>query len=142
MKIRDIMTSGARCIGPDAPLTAAASIMRELDVGALPVCENDRLAGIITDRDIAIRGVAESRDPTITPVRTVMSSEIVYAFEDQNVKEAAHLMEEKQIRRLPVLNHDKRLVGIVSLGDVAKEASTGLSGEALREISQPAGAHG
>ncbi|HEY8993871.1 MAG TPA: CBS domain-containing protein [Lacunisphaera sp.] len=141
MKIRDIMTSGARCVGPDAPLTAAASIMRELDVGALPVCENERLAGIITDRDIAIRGIAESRDPSITSVRTVMSPEIVYAFEDQNVEEAAHIMELNQIRRLPVLNREKRLVGIVSLGDVAKQAGAGLSGEALREISQPAGAH-
>lgn len=135
------MTSGARCVGPDESLTTAAGIMRQLDVGALPVCENDRLAGIITDRDIAIRGVAEARDPSITPVRTVMSPQIVYAFEDQNVKEAAHIMEEHQVRRLPVLSRDKRLVGIVSLGDVAKEASTGLSGEALREISQPAGAH-
>jgi CBS domain-containing protein len=141
MKIRDIMTSGARCVGPDESLTAAARIMRQLDVGALPVCENERLDGMITDRDIAIRGVAEARDPTVTAVRTVMSPEIVYAYEDQNVKEAAHIMEEKQIRRLPILNREKHLVGIVSLGDVATEASADLSGEALREICQPAGAH-
>lgn len=141
MKIREIMTSGARCIGPDASLTKAASLMRELDVGSLPVCDNDRLTGMITDRDIAIRGVAEARDLSGTPVRAIMSQTVVYAFDDQDVEDAARVMEMNQIRRLPILNRDKRLVGIVSLGDVATGTTDRLSGEALREISQPASAH-
>lgn len=141
MKVRQIMTKEARCIGPDASLTRAASLMRELDVGSLPVCDNDRLAGMITDRDIAIRGVAEARDLSGTPVRAIMSPDVVYAFDDQDVEDAARVMEMNQIRRLPVLDHDKRLVGIVSLGDMATTANTSLSGEALREISQPASAH-
>lgn len=137
MKISEVMTPHAKCIGPDSTLVEAARQMRELDVGSLPICENDRLAGMITDRDLALRGITESRDPRSTPVREVMSPGIVYIFEDQDVEEAARLMEVKQIRRLPVLNRDKRLVGIVSLGDLAVEAGTALSGEALKEISQP-----
>lgn len=138
MKISEIMSTEASCVGPDASLTKAAGMMRDLDVGGLPVCDNDRLAGMITDRDIAIRAVAEARDPAGTPVREVMSPEIVYAFADQDVEEVARLMEAKQIRRLPVLSREKRLVGIVSLGDMAIEAGAQLSGEALKEISQPA----
>ncbi len=137
MKISEIMTPDARCIGPDASLTAAAGMMRDLNVGALPICDHDRLAGMITDRDLAIRAVAEARDPQGTPVRAVMSPEVVYAFEDQDVEDVARIMEVKQIRRLPVLNRGKRLVGMVSLGDMATEASTSLSGEALKEISEP-----
>lgn len=137
MKLSEIMTTGARCIGPDVNLTVAAAMMRDLNVGALPVCENDRVTGVITDRDITIRAVAESRPPEITPVRMVMSADIVYAFEDQDVEDIARIMELKQIRRIPVLNRDKRLVGIVSLADIAIDAGIQLSGEALKEISQP-----
>jgi CBS domain-containing protein len=137
MKISEIMTADARCISPNVSVTAAARLMRDLDVGSLPVCENDRVTGLITDRDIAIRAVAEARDPEGTPVRAVMSSEIVYALEDQDVEDVARLMEVKQIRRLPVLSREKRLVGIVSLGDLAVEAGMALSGEALQEISRP-----
>lgn len=131
------MTPHAQCISPDACLADAAQRMRELDVGALPICDNDRLAGIVTDRDLAIRGVAEGRDPRSTPVRAVMSPHLAYIFDDQEIEEAARLMEVKQIRRLPVLNRAKRLVGIVSLGDIAVETGVTLSGEALKEISQP-----
>jgi CBS domain-containing protein len=137
MKIRDVMTPHAKCIGPESTLVDAARQMRELDVGSLPICENDRLAGMITDRDLALRGMAEGLDPHLTPIRAVMSPGIVYIFEDQDVEEAARLMEVRKIRRLPVLNRDKRLVGIVSLGDLAVEAGTAISGEALKEISQP-----
>jgi CBS domain-containing protein len=137
MKIRDVMTPHAKCIGPDSTLVEVARQMRELDVGSLPICENDRLAGMVTDRDLVLRGIAEARDPGSTPVRELMSPGIVYIFEEQDVGEAARLMEVKKIRRLPVLNRDKRLVGIVSLGDLAVEAGTALSGEALKEISQP-----
>jgi CBS domain-containing protein len=137
MKIREAMTPHAQCVSPDASLADAAQRMRELDVGALPICDNDRLAGIMTDRDLAIRGVAEGRDPRSTPVRAVMSPHLAYIFDDQEVEEAARLMEVKQIRRLPVLNRAKRLVGIISLGDIAVETGVALSGEALKEISQP-----
>lgn len=136
-KIREVMTPHAQCTGPDIMLVDAARQMRELNVGSLPICENDRLVGMVTDRDLALRGIGEALDPRATPVRTVMSPGIVYIFEDQDVEEAARLMEVKQIRRLAVLNRDKRLVGIVSLGDLAVEAGTALSGEALQEISQP-----
>jgi CBS domain-containing protein len=137
MKIKEIMSNDTRCIRPDDSLVAAAELMRELDVGALPVCDNERLAGMVTDRDIAIRGVGLAREPLSTPVRMVMSQGIVYAYEDDDVESAGRLMEEKQIRRLPVLNMEKRLVGIVSLGDLALSAGTRVSGAALREISQP-----
>lgn len=140
-QIREVMTPHARCIGPESTLVDAARQMRELDVGSLPICENDRLAGMITDRDLALRGIGEALDPSLTPVRAVMSPGIVYIFEDQDVEEAARLMEVKKIRRLAVLNRDKRLVGIVSLGDLAVEAGTALSGEALHEISQPVHHH-
>ena len=111
--------------------------MRDLDVGAVPICQNDRIAGMLTDRDITIRAVAEGRDPNRTTVREAMSEGIVYVFEDQDVDEVARTFEQKQIRRVPVLNREKRLVGIVSLGDLAVEASAGLGGEALKEVSQP-----
>ena len=136
MKISDVMTPQPECIKPDASLADAARMMRELEVGALPVCENDRLTGMITDRDLVIRGLAEARDPVSTKVRTIMSSELVSTFDDQDVEVAARLMEVKQVRRLTVLNREKKLVGIVSLGDLAVDVGMALSGEALKEISQ------
>jgi CBS domain-containing protein len=111
--------------------------MRDLDVGSLPVCDNDRLAGIVTDRDIAVRGVANGRDPEKTHVREVMTPGIVYVFDDEDTQRAARVMEEHQIRRLPVLNRAKRLVGIISLGDIAVRASAVLSGDALQAVSEP-----
>ncbi len=106
---------------PDASLQEAAEQMKELDVGSLPVCDSDQLVGVITDRDITIRSVAEGHDPQADHVRDVMTPELVYIFEDQDTSEAAQLMREKQIRRLPVLNREKRLVGIVTLGDLVVE---------------------
>ena len=138
MKVSEIMTSGAHCVGPDVSLIRAATLMRELNVGSLPVCEGTRLMGMITDRDIAVRGVAEGRELDGTPVRAIMSPEVIYAYEDQDLADAARVMEMNQIRRLPVLSRDKRLVGILSLGDVATEGhDERLSAEALREISLP-----
>ena len=131
------MTSGVRCVAPDTKLTAAAKLMGELDVGALPVCDNDRLAGMVTDRDIAVRAVAQGRDPNQTTVQDVMTGGIVFIYEDDDVEEAARLFETKRIRRLPVLNRDKRMVGIISLGDLAVNAGAGLGGEALKEVSEP-----
>lgn len=137
MKIKDIMTPKARCVAPATTLSDAARLMREIDVGSLPVCDNDRLSGMVTDRDIVVRGVAEKVDPATTEVRAVMTPGVSYVFEDQEVAEAARIMEERQIRRLPVVDTDKRLVGIVALADLATEAGSELSGEALREISEP-----
>jgi CBS domain-containing protein len=115
--------------------------MRDLNVGPLPVCgSDDRLAGMITDRDIIVRAVAEGKDPRATPVREIMTPNVVYCFEDQDVHDAAALMEDNQIRRLVVLNHGKRLVGIVSLGDIAVHTADDqfqLAGEALERISEP-----
>lgn len=137
MKVRDIMTANVRCIGPDTSLKEAAMLMKDLDVGALPICAHDQLAGMLTDRDIAVKGVARGCDPEKTPARDAMHEGIIFVYDDQDVGEAARLFETKQIRRLPVLNHEKRMVGIISLGDLAVNAGEGLGGEALKEVSQP-----
>ena len=138
MKVHEIMTAHARCVGPDNTLVEAAGLMRELDVGALPVCEDDRIAGIVTDRDIVLRSTADGRDPNSTAVRDVMSPGVVHVTADQEVDEAARVMEERQVRRLPVLGRDRRLVGIVSLGDIALSSNPAFSGLALRDVSEPA----
>ena len=135
MKVHEIMTAHARCVGPENTMVEAAGLMRELDVGALPVCDNDRLAGMVTDRDLALRGVADGRDPNSTIIRDVMSPGIIYVFADQEVEEVVRLMENRQIRRLPVLNREKRLVGIVSLGDIALDYGDKAVGHTLEEIS-------
>jgi CBS domain-containing protein len=135
------MTPGAECVPPDSTLQDAARKMRDLDVGALPVCDNDRLSGMLTDRDIVVRAIAEGRDPKMVRVRDAMTAGIDYCFEDDDVREAAHHMQEKQIRRLAVLNRDKRLAGIVSLGDLAvRTRDERLCGKALEQVSEPAGA--
>lgn len=138
MKVHEIMTSAPRCVSPDNTLVEAAGAMRQFDVGALPVCDHDRLAGMITDRDIVVRAVADGKDVSRATVRDAMSPGTVWIFADQDVEDAAHLMEEKQLRRLPVLNREKRLVGIVSLGDIAVNSQPAFSGIALKEVSQHA----
>jgi CBS domain-containing protein len=138
MKIREIMTPDAQCIRPDETLVDAASLMRQLDVGVLPVCDDEAVVGMLTDRDIAVRAVADARDPSTTLVREVMSPGTIFVFDDHNVEEAVRVMEQHQIRRAPVLNREKKLVGIVSLGDIAVDASAALSGEVLKYVSQPA----
>lgn len=138
MRVHDIMTRGVQCIGPEASLQEAAARMKSLDVGTLPVCENDRLVGMLTDRDITVRATAEGEGPKVIHVRDIMTPDIVYCFDDQLVSEAAELMKENQIRRLVVLNRDKKLVGIVSLGDVAVETGDGeLVGNTLEAVSEP-----
>lgn len=136
MNIEKAMTPAVRCVALDATLVEAAKVMSELDIGAVPVCDADRLAGMLTDRDIVLRCVSEGRDPRRTTAREIMSEGIIYIYSDQEVEDAAELMEQKQIRRLPVLNREKRLVGILSLGDVAIHTSNELSGEALKVVSQ------
>jgi CBS domain-containing protein len=121
MKVRDIMTTGVAVIEPDATLEEAAEKMKAHDVGPLPVCENDQLIGMVTDRDITILGTAEGRNPQETTVRDVMTPEVFYVQENQDVEEATRLMEQHQVRRLPVVNESKKLVGIVGLADVANK---------------------
>lgn len=137
MKVHEIMTAHARTVAPDNTLVEAAGLMRELDVGALPVIDGGRLAGIVTDRDLVVRGIADGRDPNQTSVDHVFSSGAVHVFADQDVEEAARLMEEKQIRRLLVVDRTERLVGIVSLGDIAGASQPAFSGIALRDVSAP-----
>jgi CBS domain-containing protein len=139
MELREIMTRNVEVVNAGASLQEAARKMRSLDVGLIPVCNDDRLEGILTDRDITIRATADGRDPTKTKVADVMSSDIAYCFEDQEVGEAVSLMEARQIRRLPILNSNKHLVGIVSLGDVAVHGTDReMAGATLQEVSQPA----
>ena len=141
MKVREAMTRDVRLVKPDQPIREAAKLMGELDIGALPVEENDRLVGMITDRDIAVRAVAAGRGPD-TAVSGIMSREIKYCFEDQSVEEVTQNMGELRIRRLPVLTRDKRLIGILSLGDLAiDEGARDEAGEALGGISRPGGQH-
>jgi len=137
MKVSEAMTHYVESVRPEATLQEAAGRMKTLDVGSMPVCDNNRLAGILTDRDITIRATALGKNPASVQVREVMTPEAIYCFEDQDVAEAADLMRENQIRRLLVLNRDKRLVGIVSLGDLAVETGDEqLAGHALEGISE------
>jgi CBS domain-containing protein len=141
MNVSERMTRDVEVAEPNQSIVDAARLMADLDVGVLPVGENDRLVGMITDRDIVVRGLANGRGLD-TPIREVMSAEIRYCYEDQSLEEVARNMSDIQVRRLPVLNRDKRLVGIISLGDIATgEAPTSKSGEALSGISRPGGEH-
>ncbi len=141
MKVREAMTREVRLARPEQTIQEAAKQMAELDIGALPVEENDRLVGMITDRDIAVRAVAQGRGPDCR-VRDVMSTEIKYCFEDQTVDDVTQNMGDLRVRRLPVVNRDKRLVGILSLGDIALEdGAQDEAGEALTQISRPGGSH-
>jgi CBS domain-containing protein len=136
-KIKELMSRDVQVISPDETIREAAQHMLKGNFGMMPVGENDRLIGSISDRDIAIRAVAAGKD-TGTKVREVMSEGIYWAYEDDSVAEVAKLMSEHQIRRLPIVNADKRLVGIVALGDFAVDsADIAVAGEALAEISQP-----
>jgi len=141
MKVKDAMTREVRLMRPDQSIRDAAHLMAELDIGCLPVEENDRLVGMITDRDIAVRAVSEGRGPQ-TPIREVMSSEVKYCYDDQSVDEITRNMADLRLRRLPVLNRSKRLVGILSLGDLAvAEQAQEDAGDALCGISRPGGQH-
>lgn len=140
MRVSECMTRNVRVADPDQTIREAAGTMAELDAGVLPVGDGDRLVGMITDRDIAVRGIAEGKGPDAR-VRDVMSTEVKYCFEDEQVDDVLRNMGDIQIRRLPVVNRDKRLVGIVSIGDLATNGATARAGEALGGISQPGGEH-
>ena len=140
MQVRQAMTPDVQLADPDQSIQEAARMMADLDSGVLPVRENDRLIGMITDRDIAIRAVAAGKAPK-TKVRDVMSAEVKYCYEDDDLEEVARNMAEIKVRRLPVLNHQKRLVGILSLADLALTNGPDDAGEAICGISEPGGEH-
>ena len=136
MKVSEAMSRDVRMTDPGQPICEAAKAMAEIDAGALPVSENDRLVGMITDRDIAIRAVAERKGPE-TPVRDVMSSEVKYCYDDEDIEHVADNMAQLQVRRLPVVNREKRLVGIVALGDVSRSSSAATAGRTVKGVSRP-----
>jgi CBS domain-containing protein len=138
MRVSEAMTREVRIANPGQTIRDVAKMMADLDAGAMPVGENDRLVGMITDRDITIRAVALGKGPD-TPVREVMSSDVKYVFDDEDLEDVAQNMADIQMRRLPVVNREKRLVGIVSLGDIAQKEDTHTSGEAIAGVSQPGG---
>jgi CBS domain-containing protein len=138
MKLSEIMTREVEIIQPDDTLRLAAQKMRDRDIGFLPVCDGENLMGVLSDRDIAIRALADGMDLNVMLSRDLMTSPAIYCFDDQDVTEAAKLMEENQIRRLVVLSReDKSLVGVVSLGDLARKGITDISGRVLQRVSEP-----
>ena len=136
MKVREIMTRNVTLVAPTDDLRSAAQLMEKNDFGMVPVGENDRLVGMLTDRDITVRAVARGLAPDQTKVRDVMTTDVKYVYDDESVADVSRNMSQLQVRRLPVLNRDKRLVGIVSLGDLALKQPKP-AGEALRSISEP-----
>jgi CBS domain-containing protein len=141
MIIREVMTRNAKLTHPDDTLQQAAMLMKDCDCGVLPVADGDHLVGMLTDRDIAVRLVAQGKDPAKTKVREVMTAEVRYCFEDEDLDHVAENMAEQRLRRLPVVNREKRLVGIVSLGDVAVYADSKQTDAAVSAVSEPGGPH-
>ncbi len=140
LKVRDVMSTDVCLVSPDDPIQKAAMNMGQYDAGIMPVSENDRMIGMITDRDIAVRAVAQGRGPD-AKVRDVMTGEVKYCYDDEDAAHVSDNMAELQVRRLPVVNREKRLVGIVSLGDIARRQAPEKTGEAVRGVSQPGGQH-
>ena len=139
MKVKDVMTKLVEFVRPETTVQEAAGKMKDLNVGPIPVCEGERVLGILTDRDIVVRAVAEGRDARTTRVQDVMTRDVVCCTEDDDVKEAARLMKEHQIRRVVVVTADKRLAGIVSLGDIAVDTHDDkMSGDVLEKVSSDA----
>ena len=140
MRVSEAMTRDVRIANPSQSIREVAKIMDDIDAGAMPVGENDRLVGMITDRDITVRAVAAGKGPD-TLVRDVMSKDVKYVFDDEDLEHVAKNMADIQVRRLPVVNRDKRLVGIVSLGDIALNEGKRTSGKAIKGVSKPGGKH-
>ena len=140
MKVSEVMTRDVQTVRPDQPVQQAASFMLSADAGSIPVTDGDRLIGMITDRDIAVRGVAKGYGPD-TPVRELMTNDIICARDDDDVDEVASKMSEAQVRRLPVIDDQDRLCGIVSLGDLSRDADEDTANEALEGVSEPGGKH-
>jgi CBS domain-containing protein len=137
MDISQVMTRKVEVVRPDATLQEAAQMMKRIDVGSLPVCDGRKLQGMLTDRDVTVRAVAEGRDPRQTKVRDVMTADVVYGRTGQDIKEIAEAMAAHQIRRMPIVNEDNELVGIVALGDLAVDADEKLGGDVLADVSNP-----
>jgi CBS domain-containing protein len=140
MKISDVMTTDVETVSADQTAQDAAKFMLRAEAGSIPVCDGDTVIGMITDRDIAVRGVAEGRGPD-TPIRDLMTDGIVCAREDDDVRDVASKMSEAQVRRLPVLDAQDRLCGIVSLGNLSRQTDGSSAGQALEGVSQPGGRH-
>lgn len=140
MIVSEAMSRDVRIASPDETICDAAKAMAAIDAGSLPVAENDRLVGMITDRDIAVRAVGERKGPD-TPIRDVMTKDVKFCYEDEDLDHVAANMGDIRVRRLPVMSRDKRLVGIVSLGDVAMAEGRGAAGKAVTGISRPGGPH-
>ena len=140
MKISECMSRDVQLAAPDHSLQSAAQMMADIDAGFLPVADNGRLIGIVTDRDIAIRGVAAGRPPEAS-IREVMSEEVKYCFDDQDAEDVLENMGDIQVRRLPVVDREKRLVGIVSITDLAGNGDAREAGEALGDIARPSAQH-
>ena len=137
MLVKFIMTLEVEWVSPDTSLQEAASLMRSLDVGSIPVCgENGVIVGMLTDRDVTIRATAEGLDPIVAKVRDVMTEDVVFCYEDQDLQDAVQMMESLKIRRLIVLSRDNRLAGIVTVGDLAVRANVKKAGEVLKGISE------
>jgi|KBSMisStaDraftv2_1062788.scaffolds.fasta_scaffold1734756_1 CBS domain-containing protein len=135
-KVREVMTDRPRCVTPETPISEAARLMKSDDVGSLPILEGERLTGIVTDRDIVLQAVAEEKDPRGMPVREVASRELVTIGPEEDLSEALRLMASHQVRRIPVVDEDSRLVGIVAQADIAREVKDKDSGQMLQGISQ------
>jgi len=142
MQIADVMSRDVRLVSPDETVQSAARMMEREDIGFLPVGENDRIVGMITDRDIAMRAVAEGKDPKKTKVREVMTERVIYCMDDTDVEEAAQNMAEMRVRRMPIVDHEKRLVGVVSIGDIAFRHRPNVAGAALEGVCKPGAGKG
>lgn len=140
MKLKEIMTDNVEVIHPDDTLQVAAEKMRDRDIGFLPVCDGDRLIGVLTDRDLITRALADGMDPKTILGRDLITSPAIYCFDDQSVDEAAKIMHDNQIRRVVILGRDKQMVGVISLGDLAMSADDKLTGEVLQSVSEPVSA--
>ncbi len=139
MQVKDLMTLDVEVVRPDTPLREAAEKMRSLNVGVMPVCDGTKLLGMLTDRDITVRATALGRDPNSTTVGDTMTPDVAFCYEDQDVSEVAELMQQLQVRRIPIVNRAKELVGIVSLGDIAVDSNNDkLSSQVIEDVSQPA----
>ena len=135
MKVKEAMHKGVEWVDPSTPLRKIAQLMREHDIGSIPIGDNDRLIGIVTDRDIVLRGLAEGQDLGKLTARDVMTKGVLYCREDEDLDDAARTMELKQVRRLPVINKQKRMVGILALGDISSACEQEQSGEVLQAVS-------
>ena len=134
-QVKDVMSTNFKWMAPDAPVAQVAQQMRDMDCGFMPLAENDKMIGMVTDRDITIRAVAEGKNPTELQAREIMTAKTYYCYDDQDVEEVCNNMGEIQVRRMPVVNRDKRLVGIVTMGDLAQSASRPNIGQTEQQIT-------